>query len=125
MNYVWSFPVTKSAFEKSKQEEIGYVKGENVDYGIADDDIFMEKELSMIKPVLPEWTNEDQTEYALECIERVANIATTATKVARFNDPVIDIIKGEVSAFFDSKKSIDETCKIIESRVNLYLAENM
>ncbi|MBE6701156.1 MAG: extracellular solute-binding protein [Ruminococcaceae bacterium] len=125
MNYVWSFPVTKSAFEKSKQEEIGYVKGENVDYGIADDDIFIEKELSMIKPVLPEWTNEDQTEYALECIERVANIATTATKVARFNDPVIDIIKGEVSAFFDSKKSIDETCKIIESRVNLYLAENM
>ena len=82
---------------------------------------------SLIKPVAPledeEFTSE-KLERMLRYIDSIYNIATTTTRLARYNDPVLDIISSDVGAYFDSKKSAEETCKTIESRVNLYLAEN-
>ena len=78
-------------------------------------------------PIYPSEEGVDNTERlqkALQKLESISNIASTTTRLARYNDPVLDIISSDTGAFFDSKKSIAETCKTIESRVNLYLAEN-
>lgn len=83
--------------------------------------------IGMPKPVFPseEDNLEERKAKMLDNIEQTCRIATTANRLVRFNDPMIEVIAGECSAYFDGKKSIEETCKIIESRVNLYLAENM
>ncbi len=76
-------------------------------------------------PVAPELDYYQMSkEERLAHAEAIYTIATTATNLTRFNDPVIDIIKTEVGAYLDSQKSLDETCKIIESRVGFYMAEN-
>ncbi len=141
--YVWTFPVNKEAFEEKKNEQIEYINkrfssddeyGDDYDYVIDDDmlvepraEIAVEDSLIMPRPeIVPEdnESREAEKQRRLAGIEKVYNIATTTTRLARMNDPVLDIISSDVGAYFDSKKSAEETSKTIESRVNLYLAEN-
>ena len=150
--YVWSFPVNKEAFYEKKEETITSIKSqyekEEMEDDWYDDDFIMdddmvveprEEEASKVAvndaiigmpapmPIYPSEEGVDNTERlqkALQKLESISNIASTTTRLARYNDPVLDIISSDTGAFFDSKKSIAETCKTIESRVNLYLAEN-
>ena len=146
-DYTWQFPVIKTAFESKKQKAIDNVNGVVQDDMIMDDEIFIgmakptltvesvatANEIVVEKPVvLPDepFVEEDPKvveyrERMLKAIEDTCRVATTATHVVRYNDPMIEVIKGECAPYFDGKKSLEETCKIIESRVNLYLAENM
>lgn len=138
--YIWSFPVNKEAFEENKEEAITNTKSrfekeemEDDDF-IIDDDMIVEPretaekviaEDSMIGLPRPETESDpEKLNAALELIEKVATIATTTTRTNHDNDPVLDIITSDTAAFFDGKKSAEETAKTIESRVNLYLAEN-
>lgn len=133
---------TKSRYEKEAMEDDEYFDD---DFIMDDDMVVMPREEvavtteeveiavddmiggSLIKPVAPledeEFTSE-KLERMLRYIDSIYNIATTTTRLARYKDPVLDIISSDVGAYFDSKKSAEETCKTIESRVNLYLAEN-
>lgn len=70
-------------------------------------------------------SDEDTKAKMLEHIEMVSQVITSANRLIRQNDPMIQIIKDECQPYFDGKKPLAETCSIIESRVNLYLAENM
>lgn len=130
----------KSQYEKAEMEDDWY----DDDFIVDDDMVVMPREevveveiaeelvtndliMPAPMPIYPSEEGEDNTERlekALQKIEDIANIASTTTRLARYNDPVIDIISSDTGAFFDSKKSSAETCKTIESRVNLYLAEN-
>ena len=40
------------------------------------------------------------------------------------NSKVYNIVKEEVEAFFQGKKTAEEVCSVIQSRVNIYLSEN-
>ncbi len=150
--YVWNFPVNKEAFNEKKEETITSIKSQyekedmeddwyDDDFIMDDDMVVMPREEEVIEvevndgfigmpspmPIYPSEEGEDNTERlekALQKLEHISNIASTTTRLARFDDPVLDIISSDVGAFFDSQKSIAETCKTIESRVNLYLAEN-
>lgn len=144
-NYIWQIPVVKASFEKKKQKAIDNANGIYEDDIIVDYDMiamsaFAEpvevataNEITVEKPVvLPDEpiVEEDPKvveyrERMLKHIEDVSRLATTANRIARYNDPMIDVIADECAPYFDGKKSLEETCKIIESRVNLYLAENM
>ena len=131
---------TKSRYEKEAMEDDEYFDD---DFIIDDDMVVMPREEvavtteeveiavddmiggTIIRPTPDgeEFTSE-KLERMLRSIDSIYNIATTTTRLARYNDPVLDIISSDVGAYFDSKKSAEETCKTIESRVNLYLAEN-
>ncbi len=52
------------------------------------------------------------------------DIIKGATKVQRNDDALLDIINEELSAFFAGTRSAEETAKIIDSRANIYVAEN-
>ncbi len=143
--YVWDFPVIKTVFDKKKQETVDNINGsdDEADYPVIDDDmvvmpateeIAVEKviassdvmvEKPVIGPIADDVDNTEYKERMLKFVEDNYRVASTANRIVRDNDPMIDVIKSEASAYFDSKKSLEETCKIIESRVNLYLAENM
>lgn len=84
----------------------------------------------VVKPApMPGYGGEEDLETRkarmLDTIERNCEIAKSASSLIRNNDPMIEVITSEAAAYLDGKKSLDETCKIIESRVSLYLAENM
>ncbi len=57
-------------------------------------------------------------------IEQTMEIIKGATKVQRNDDSLLEIINEELSAFFAGTRSAEETAKIIDSRANLYVAEN-
>ncbi len=131
--YVWEVPVIKSAFEQKKQEAIDSVNNMNsqpdypVDEGV---EILPAAENSFVmeKPLLPMPGVENNAETKagmLEHIAQTADVLTSANRVVRYNDPMVKVISDECQPYFDGKKSLEETCKIIESRVNLYLAETM
>ena len=139
--YIWSFPVNKEAFEQKKAEQIeninerfNYEYNEDEDYIIDDDMVVMPRAeiavdsiIGMPRPEpIPESSEESEKKKArlIRGVEDIAKIATSATRLSRMKDPALDIISSDVGAYFDSKKSAEETAKTIESRVNLYLAEN-
>ncbi|MBQ7897719.1 MAG: extracellular solute-binding protein [Clostridia bacterium] len=105
------------------REEVAEVVVETSEELVASDKVVTLPE-TPIAPVEDEEFTSEKLERMLGYIDSIYNIATTTTRLARYNDPVLDIITSDVGAYFDSKKSAEETCKTIESRVNLYLAEN-
>lgn len=108
------------------REEIAIATEEVIteDVEIAVDDMIGGTIIRPGAPIEGEEFTSEKLERMLSYIEQVSTIATTTTRLARYNDPTLDIITSDVSAYFDSKKSAEETCKTIESRVNLYLSEN-
>ncbi len=133
--YIWSFPVNKEVFNTKKEEVITNTKSryekeemEDDDYIIDDDMVVMPRvEDSMIglpNPRPETASDPEKLQSVLDLIESVATIASTTTRTTHHNDPVLDIITSDTAAFFDGKKSAEETAKTIESRVNLYLSEN-
>lgn len=121
-------PDVEVEYEEDATEEI-VVDEELVEEEIIVDDVIMSKPIiGMPSPMLPYDGEEDleaRKAKMLKNIEDVSRIATSATRLIRVNDPMIEVITTEVAPYFDGKKSLEETCTIIESRVNLYLAENM
>ncbi len=144
--YTWQFPVLKSVFDKKQQEaidEVNNTQSNGVDIdgdGIIDDeysltpnelekDVLVESSDIMLPVAPPEsgWDGDSlsQKEFKLKFIDDVSRSATTVNKLVRSNDPAIEIIKTEAAAYLDGQKSLEETCRIIESRVSMYLGENM
>ena len=71
----------------------------------------------------PKWEEPKLTREEVESIKKF--ISSVSKRDAGYNSEIIDIIVEESAAFFDGKKDIKETCKIIQSRVFLIVTENM
>ena len=61
-----------------------------------------------------------QAEY-----DKIMEVINSTTRVMTYDQEVLDIIKDETSAFFEGQKSAEETAKMIQSRVGLYVGEQM
>ena len=72
----------------------------------------------MVDEVLYEIKAKDEDVAVLRDMIENAEVAKT------LDGPVMDIIAGEMPAYFAGEKSLDETIKIIQKRVNLYVEEN-
>lgn len=71
----------------------------------------------------PEWQEPKLTREEMESVKRF--VMNVSKRNAGYDNEIIDIIVDESAAFFDGKKDIKETCKIIQSRVFLIVTENM
>ena len=58
-------------------------------------------------------------------MEEVRALVEKADTVAYTNQALVNIIEEEVSAYFADQKTADEVADIIQSRVSVYLKENM
>ena len=112
---MWNFPILKSAFDAKladamKQEFYTDENGNQVEQskgGIG-------------------WGNDEMYEiYAVTPEQRdiFMDLLQSTTKVSSYDQDIMDIVTEETGAYFAGQKTVDETVKIIQNRVNLYVAE--
>lgn len=80
------------------------------------------------KVIYSEWAFEDvsvKIPYPTENdIEEIKKIIDSADTISNGNEKIMQIINEEAVAFYNGQKSADETAKIIQSRVSMYVKES-
>ena len=63
--------------------------------------------------------------YAMtqEQVDQILDLINTTTAVYGYDESILNIISDEATAYFAGEKSLDDTANMIQSRVNLYVAE--
>ena len=63
--------------------------------------------------------------YAMtqEQVDQILDVINTTTAVYGYDESILNIISDEAAAYFAGEKSLDDTANMIQSRVNLYVAE--
>lgn len=63
--------------------------------------------------------------YALTQADKdeLMTVINAATKVLRYDQSIVDIITDESNAYFKGEKSAEETAKLVQSRVSIYVNE--
>lgn len=63
--------------------------------------------------------------YALtrEQADRLLALISATTKVANYDEAIIEIIKNEAEAYFSGQKSAQEVARLIQSKLNIYINE--
>ena len=114
-NEIWSLPINKSVFdaklaEAMKQEFYTDENGNQVEQskgGIG-------------------WGNDEMIEiYAVTPEQRDAfmELLHSTTSVNSYDESILEIVREETGGYFAGQKTLDETVKIIQNRVSLYVAE--
>ena len=62
--------------------------------------------------------------YSQEAIDYIRGIVENATKIARTDSELVDIVKEDLSAVFAGAKSAEDVAKQIASRVGIYVSEH-
>ncbi len=114
-NIEWGLPIKQSALDElaAKAQEKPYYIDENGNkvenssvWGIGD----IEVEIAELSP--------EETKQVVDFIESV-------TQTMNYEQKIIDIITEEAGAFYEDQKTSEEVADIIQSRVSLYLSEQM
>ena len=58
-----------------------------------------------------------------EQVDQILDLINTTTAVYGYDESILNIISDEAAAYFAGEKSLDDTANMIQSRVNLYVAE--
>ena len=63
--------------------------------------------------------------YAMtqEQVDQILDLINATTAVYGYDESILNIISDEATAYFAGEKSLDDTANMIQSRVNLYVAE--
>ena len=63
--------------------------------------------------------------YAMtqEQADEILGLINATTAVYGYDESILNIISDEAAAYFAGEKSLDDTANMIQSRVNLYVAE--
>ena len=69
--------------------------------------------------------NDEVNVYAMtqEQVDQILDLINTTTAVYGYDESILNIISDEAAAYFAGEKSLDDTANMIQSRVNLYVAE--
>lgn len=122
-SYAWGFPSRKEQLEEMFREagEPEYQKDEN-------GEILMDEEGNFIQYPKTSWgyDNWDVDIYAAtqEEIDGVRHLIEIARPLSKESEEIYAIIGEEVAPYFAGQKSAEETAKIIQSRVQIYVSEN-
>ena len=55
--------------------------------------------------------------------EKLLAVVESATQAVDMNTTVASIVRSEAAAYFAGQKSAEETARLIQSKVNLYVSE--
>jgi multiple sugar transport system substrate-binding protein len=61
--------------------------------------------------------------YSADCGEMLLQLIKNASQKRIWDSQIESIVQEEVTAFFTGDKSAEETAKIIQNRVSIYLSE--
>ncbi len=116
---MYVFPSNKKAFEKTFDNII--TSDDNPEQ-ITENSVIIEDKLIVDDGFYEEYET-PLTREQVDDFEKF--IKGVSRRQAPYNHDVIDIIVEESAAYFAGEKSIDETCRIIQSRAFIYVSENM
>ena len=74
------------------------------------------------------WTDENGREqfmYAMsqEQADQLLTTVESCTRLANYDTSITSIVEEQIPAFFTGQKSLDEVCRLIQSKANLYVNE--
>ena len=63
--------------------------------------------------------------YALEPeqVDQIRELVKSTTKVADYNQEILDIVTEQAAPFFAGQKSAEEVAKLVQSKANIYVNE--
>lgn len=142
---IWSFPINKAAFDKKLEDAMTeeYEKDENgnimkdedgnpvripkMTYYTATATAAVEGATGVIVSGGSTEVGEDGAIYIYALSQKQAdmilNLIENTTAVYGYDEDIMNIISDETTAYFAGEKSLDDTVNMIQSRVNLYVAE--
>ena len=83
-----------------------------------------------VQKSLVSWTDETGAEHYIYSMsqaqaDEVLSIIESTTRMAGNDSGIFSIVSEEAQAFFDGSRSIDDTVRLIQSRVGSYMAEQL
>ncbi len=117
----WGFPSNRHVFETRK--EASMKEEETADMPVAEAAaVGARVEAAVaVDGVMPE---EDRVKPLTEAdCQRIMDLYESCSTIYGTNEEVMNIINEEVEPFFDGQKTAEETAKLIQNRVSLYVAE--
>lgn len=114
--YMWEFPTNRHAFENYAKQRMTPQYTEDPETGE-----------QVKQPQDWYWVNDDLTieiyEMTQEEYDRFLAVYEKTDRMNSYNQAISDIIGQECEAFFAGQKTAEETAKLIQNRVNLYIYE--
>jgi len=56
-------------------------------------------------------------------VQQIRELILTTTKVADYNQEILDIVKEQAAPFFAGQKTAQEVAKLVQSKANIYVNE--
>ena len=123
-NTVWDIPTNRHVYEAQLKDlmTVEYVKDAN-------GNIMLDENGEKIPMARGGWYDENGEEhpvYALtqEQADSIIQVIETCERVVNYDGAINDIVNEQVQAFFEGQKTIDEVCRLIQSKANLYVNEH-
>ena len=120
---VWDIPTNRNVYQAKLKElmTVEYIKD-------ADGNIRLDENGEKIPMARGAWYDENGEEhsvYALsqEQADTIMQVIETCDRVMNYDGAIADIVNEQVQAFFEGQKSVDEVCRLIQSKANLYVNE--
>jgi len=121
---VYSLPSRLDVFDE-KAEEAGTIQYQQNSEGqyLLDDN---GEKIPVVRTTI--WNKDTQkTEeiYALteDQIQQIRELILTTTKVADYDQAILDIVKEQAAPFFAGQKTAEEVAKLVQSKANIYVNE--
>ena len=120
---VYSIPVNRKVFDQKLEELMTTTYRKD-----AQGNFILDENGEKIPLARGNWYDENGEEhnvYAMtqEQADAVLAVITTCTKVANYDTSIYDIVNEQAQAFFAGQKSVDEVCRLIQSKANIYVNE--
>ena len=121
---VYSLPSRLDVFDE-RAEEASTVQYQTNGEGkfILDDD---GEKIPIVRTTI--WNKDTQKVeevYALteDQVQQIRELILTTTKVADYNQEILDIVKEQAAPFFAGQKTAEEVAKLVQSKANIYVNE--
>ena len=69
--------------------------------------------------------NDGKEVYNLEPeqVQQIRDLIESTTKVADYNQEILDIVSEQAAPFFAGQKSAEEVARLVQSKANIYVNE--
>ena len=121
---VYSLPSRLDVFDDKAEaaSTVQYQKNSEGQYLLDDDG----EKIPVVRTTI--WNKDtQQTEeiYALteEQVQQIRELILTTTKIADYNQEILDIVKEQAAPFFAGQKTAEEVSKLVQSKANIYVNE--
>ena len=123
-NNVFSLPSRLDVFDQEAEEAatVQYQKNQDGQFLLDDNG----EKIPVVRSTI--WNKDTQkTEeiYALteDQVQQIRELVLTTTKVADYDQAILDIVKEQAAPFFAGQKTAEEVAKLVQSKANIYVNE--